>query len=76
MLAILLWGTTGTALVLLVGGLLCAGALRQLLRVRSSLESEIRWIEGLMRLLALLSLFGVLYAAVAIAMVPSCMQLR
>jgi hypothetical protein len=73
---VLLWGATGGALLALIFGLLWPGSIRRLLRAENDIEDENRWLEGLMRLLAALSLFGVVYAALAIFMVPYCGQLR
>lgn len=73
---LLLWGTTGAALILLTVGLLWAPRLRRLLGVASGIEDQNGWLEHLMRLLATLSLFGVVYAGVAVLVVPQCAQLR
>ena len=75
-LPVLLWSATAAALALLAGGLLWPSGVRRLLRVESSLETENRWLEGLMRLLTGQSLLGVAYAGVAILLVPNCLPLR
>lgn len=75
-LPILLAAATAAAMALIAGALLWPSAPRRLLRAVPAGNPEAGFVTRVMRLLALLSLFGVGFAGIAMLIVPLCQQLR
>lgn len=72
----LLGGATAAALLILALGSVRPAIVRRLLRATSPAHDEMAFTTSVMRMLAALSALGVVFAGVAILLVPLCAQLR
>ena len=73
---VLQWSATIAAALVLAGGILWPSAVRTLLRAFPPTSTSSDFIIRVMQLLALLSLFGVAFASLALVFLPICGQLR